>query len=341
VLTLLWGLLADPPLAMVRAELGRLGAPTRFLDQRAVVGTAVTLELGARTQGGIRVGDTELDIADVGAVYLRPHESTRVVAAQGFVDGTAEQAHALAVDVALAVWADVTPAYVVNRPSASAGNGSKPYQLRRVAAAGFLVPETLVTNDPEQAREFAARHQDDVVVKSISSVRSRVRTLTSDDLTRLSDVVRSPVQLQQRVAGTDVRVHAVGADVFATEVTCAAVDYRYAADQGCAPARLRSYDLPDDVAERCLRLASSLGLPVAGIDLRRSPEGEWYCFEANPSPAFSYYQAATGQPIAAAVAGLLAAAALCAAVPAAPAAPRGADLPGAYPPLPDLRSAVP
>jgi glutathione synthase/RimK-type ligase-like ATP-grasp enzyme len=63
--------------------------------------------------------------------------------------------------------------------------------------------------------------------------------------------------------------------------------------------------LPDDCADRCRRLAHALRLPVAGIDLRRTPQGEWYCFEVNPSPAFSYYEAATHQPIAEAIAGLL------------------------------------
>ena len=50
-----------------------------------------------------------------------------------------------------------------------------------------------------------------------------------------------------------------------------------------------------------------MNLPVAGIDLRRTPEGEWHCLEVNPSPAFSYYQAHAGLPISEAIARLLAA----------------------------------
>ena len=50
---------------------------------------------------------------------------------------------------------------------------------------------------------------------------------------------------------------------------------------------------------------------LAALDLRRTPDGEWYCFEVNPSPGFTYYESNTGQPIAAAIAGLLTAAALC------------------------------
>ena len=54
--------------------------------------------------------------------------------------------------------------------------------------------------------------------------------------------------------------------------------------------------------------ARTLGLHFAGIDLRRAPDGRWFCFEVNPSPGFTYYEAHTGQPIADAVASYLAAA---------------------------------
>jgi hypothetical protein len=41
-------------------------------------------------------------------------------------------------------------------------------------------------------------------------------------------------------------------------------------------------------------LAASMRLVVAGIDLRRTPDGRWVCVEVNPSPAFVYYEEATG-----------------------------------------------
>ena len=56
-----------------------------------------------------------------------------------------------------------------------------------------------------------------------------------------------------------------------------------------------------------VRLAEGLGLAFAGIDLKITPDNRVYCFEVNPSPAFSYYEANTGQPIARAVAEYLAA----------------------------------
>jgi glutathione synthase/RimK-type ligase-like ATP-grasp enzyme len=59
---------------------------------------------------------------------------------------------------------------------------------------------------------------------------------------------------------------------------------------------------------RCRQLAADLRLALAGIDLRVTPADDWYCYEVNPSPAISFYEHATGQPIARAIAGLLMAA---------------------------------
>jgi glutathione synthase/RimK-type ligase-like ATP-grasp enzyme len=180
-------------------------------------------------------------------------------------------------------------------------NSSKPYQAQLIAAAGFRVPETLVTNDPEAVLDFRARHGK-LIFKSVSSERSVVKRLAATDLRRLDRIRHCPVQFQEYVPGDDIRVHTVGGEVFATAIESSGVDYRYASQiEGQAPT-LSATALPDDVAERCLELTAMLELEFAGIDLRRDPEGRFVCFEVNPSPAFSYYQLHTGQPIAQAVA---------------------------------------
>ncbi|MCR6485066.1 RimK domain-containing protein ATP-grasp [Amycolatopsis sp. OK19-0408] len=303
---LLWGLLRDQPMAAVLARLRQLGAPVRFLDQRHVLDTTVRID-GTHTR--VTVAGEPFDLGQVRAAYLRPHDSTQLAALRA-LPSSPEWRHAADVDQVLNAWSDRTPAYVLNRPAAAAGNASKPYQLRAVAAGGFLVPPTLVTNDPERVRAFVREHGE-VIVKSTSGVRSRVRRLGPADAARFAAVTACPTQFQRRVPGTDVRVHVVGAEVFAAEVDSDADDYRYARALGRPDPVLTALDLPPDVADRCLGLAKRLGLPVAGIDLRRTPDGEWYCFEVNPSPGFTYYESKTGQPIAAAVAALLAAAELC------------------------------
>lgn len=300
---LLWGLPAERPLAAVREALARLGTPALVLDQGAVAATAVDLAVGPDVRGALRLGGRRVDLRAIGAVYLRPYDPRQLpaVARAGPRSATWRRAHA--VGAALYAWAEVTPALVLNRPSAGAANGSKPYQAELIRRLGFAVPETLITTDPEAARAFWAEHAA-VVYKSVSGVRSIVSRLGPEHAARLADVANCPTMFQRHIPGVDHRVHVVGDAVFACAIGCAADDYRY---PGSRPVDIRVCRLPPDVEGRCRALAAALGLPLAGIDLRRDAAGAWYCFEVNPSPAFTYYEAATGQPLADAVARLLAA----------------------------------
>jgi hypothetical protein len=198
-------------------------------------------------------------------------------------------------------WLEIAPALVVNRCAPMASNSSKPFQAQLIREQGFLVPETLITNDPESVRAFRAKHGR-VIYKSISALRSIVQVMTDEDEERLERIRWCPTQFQIFVDGMNLRVHTIGGEAFATAVDSEATDYRYATRQAGEPAALRHVELSDELAERCLRLSASLGLEFAGIDLKITPEDDVYCFEVNPSPAFSYYEANTGQPISAAVA---------------------------------------
>ena len=79
-----------------------------------------------------------------------------------------------------------------------------------------------------------------------------------------------------------------------------AVDYRYGSRDGIEN-EMSAYELPDAIRDRCVRLSKALNLPLCGIDFKRTPDGEYVCFEVNPSPAFSYYEENAGQPISTAI----------------------------------------
>lgn len=195
----------------------------------------------------------------------------------------------------LAQWLEVAECRVVNRAWAMASNGSKPYQSQEIARAGLLTPATVVTNEEEEVVEFARRHGR-IVYKSISAVRSIVKEWRPGVGPPLSRIRHLPTQFQEYVPGVNLRVHVVGAEIFATEVATGAVDYRYASRDGL-DVTMRPVGLPDEIAGQCLTLSRVLRLPFCGIDLKRTPDGRFYCFEVNPSPAYSYYQEETNQPI--------------------------------------------
>jgi hypothetical protein len=288
-----WGIPTDPPTAAVIEALAEAGLRFGVIDQREVLDTSVELRVDGELRGRISTPSLRLDLRDLTAVFARPSSS----AALPWVRTGAERRMAADVDAVLAVWAELTSALVVNRPSAGASNGSKPFQLALLRSCGFDVPDTVVTTCPEEARAFRARHGS-VAVKSVSAWRSRVRRRSDDQ--GLDRVRACPVQLQEWVTGLDVRVHVVGDEVFACDVVAeGSDDYRF------AEPTMRARELPPDVAARCRDAARALGLPLAGIDLRLTPEGRWVCFEANPAPAFDFFSRRTGQPIASAVAALL------------------------------------
>lgn len=301
---LLWGLPGDPPTRHVREALDRLGASWAMLDQRSILETDAELSIDQELDARVRVAGTTIELASVTAAYLRPHDVRRIPPIAEAGTGSAAWQHALAVDDALATWAELAEAFIVSRPSAMASNGSKPYQAQFIRGVGFEVPATLLTTDPDAARHFRDMHED-VVYKSISGVRSIVARLQREDDARLEDVVWCPTQFQEYVPGIDHRVHVVGREVFACEILSSADDYRYASRSG-RDTTIRACELPPDVAGRCVELAAALSLPVAGVDLRLRDDDAWYCFEVNPSPAFTYYQQQTGQPIGEAIARLLA-----------------------------------
>jgi RimK-like ATP-grasp domain len=301
MLVMLWGLHNDSPTAAVRAELEALGVPTVFVDQRRVSDIDVRMTTGETLDASLWIDGRWIELSEITSAYLRPFSSCELPAiAKAGVESRVWQ-HAAMVDDILLAWADLTAARLVNPLSAMSANGSKPYQLEQLRQVGWQVPETLITTDPQAAREFWADHGE-VIYKSISGIRSKVSRLRPEHLERFQNITSCPTQLQRYIRGTDHRVHVIGSDVFACEVVSEADDYRYPGEN---TVELRPSALPYEIQTLCLKTADALGLPFVGIDLRLTSEDEWFCFEANPSPGFTYYESATGLPIRRAVARFL------------------------------------
>jgi glutathione synthase/RimK-type ligase-like ATP-grasp enzyme len=284
---LVWGPADDPPVERIVSILKARAAELVHVHENNLATLNYDVTLGASVTGWFEAGGRTVRIDELTGIYVRPG------------DLPAGRLPAAALDVV----ASCAPATVVNRPSAGRSNWSKPFQSRLIAAAGFAVPDTLVTTDPQAARAFLAHHER-IVYKSISGIRSIVATLGPGDGDRLDGVATGPVQLQQWIAGRDVRVHVVGEIWFATAIDSRADDYRYGARDGAEPC-LAPLEIPAALGERLVTLTKDLGLLVSGIDLRVTPGGNWICFEVNPSPGFTFYEDATDQPIAEAIADLL------------------------------------
>jgi IPT/TIG domain len=278
-LVLLWGIPEEETLAAVQAALAARGARIVVFDQRRTLSARVSTEPGGATM--LRLAGRRVPLAEVTAAYPRPYPSVpqipgdmpaRLVACR----------HIRRVEHELWHWLATTSALVVNRPGPSASNGTKPAQTRVAGECGFLVPESLLTNDAQAAIAFAARCGQ-VVYKGAGGSRTITGLLDPADHGRLAHLATCPTYLQRYIVGSNVRVHVAGDAIFAVEIDSDAVDYRRHARE------LRLTRIPEAVADRCRAVTAALGLLLAGIDLIRTPAGEWFFLEANPSPGFTFY----------------------------------------------------
>lgn len=132
---------------VVRLDPADLG-PDLYFGAR-IGGTA------AHWGGRLRTPSRELDLGQVAAVYHRRpspwdrHFQHLPPQARDFA--TAEARHGLG-----GLLFNLPRARYVNHPAADARADYKPAQLQTAARLGFQVPATLITNDVEEARKFAA-----------------------------------------------------------------------------------------------------------------------------------------------------------------------------------------
>lgn len=287
-------LASEPAIVDTGAFPVSVGLSAAFSDQRE--------QLQLSLPGGRR-----LCLGQVGAVWYRRispyglHEALTDSTARLFAWSEANEA-------LLGTWY-ATDCYWMNPPMADEVSQRKIRQLQAARQVGLTIPDTLVTNEPDLAREFiAARGLGRVVRKAFRNIAQAPREtylLREDDLAFLDAVRYTPVIFQEFVpVELDLRVTVVDDEIFAAAVSS---DERYAADYrpGLASARVVPYNLPDDVAGKVLALMRMFNLQYGAIDLRVTPAGDHVFFEVNPAGEFLFISQRTGQPIPEAIAAAL------------------------------------
>jgi len=192
------------------------------------------------------------------------------------------------------------PAKWVNSWHAFHLHQTKPVQLAMIAALGVPVPETILGNEPESIKAFAARHPQ-CIFKPVQG-GAHTRRITAAHLTEenLRNLAFAPVTLQEEILGTNIRVFIAGDRVLACDLPTESIDFRDDPDPRIVP-----HALPPAMVEQCLKIARTLELLWTGIDLRLTPEGRYVFLEANPSPMFMGFEKRSGLPITDALVALL------------------------------------
>ncbi len=202
----------------------------------------------------------------------------------------------------------------MNHPAKTYLAESKPYQLRVAAKLGFSVPRTRVGNDLAGIR--SAELGDPLIVKSLDTVLIHDGSdclftySTAGDVAswHQEDLSSAPVLCQEFIRDkTDLRVTVVGNDIFAVRIE----------ESGCGikedwrvrpreKVRFVPTELTEECATHCRRLAKTLDLPFAAIDLLEIDRGRRFVFvEVNPTGEWGWL-VQCGLPIDTAIANWLA-----------------------------------
>jgi glutathione synthase/RimK-type ligase-like ATP-grasp enzyme len=294
---LLWGLMDDAPMQMAYTELEKAGANFVFLDHRKIFDSDIEYSFDAVTgiQCIVRVKDVLLNLNDVKVAYIRSYNFRDYKEMHGKEPNCPMAEKAAGFELQLMAFLNASDALIINRQDASATNNSKPYQLSVIRKAGFNIPETFISNDGSLVRKFLSE-TGEAVYKSISGVRSVVHKVSDTQLGFIDDVEWCPTLFQKVVPGINYRAHVFKDEIHTVRITSDSLDYRY------GKTAMEPVELPYYVEQQCYQLNNMLGLHFSGIDLMRTDDGEWYCFEVNPSPAYSYFQLNGGVAISEALA---------------------------------------
>lgn len=206
-------------------------------------------------------------------------------------------------------------AYWLNHPYANRLARHKPSQLALAVREGLTVPETRITDDPEQVRDLYRRWEGRMVAKlaggqlTASELDAQYAVFTTlieeVDLAESASLSACPAIYQRLIEKDfDLRVTVVGEQIFACRIKVESsehpsVDWR-AADRNAVS--ISELEVDASLAERCLALVRRLGLEYAGLDFVVTPAGEAIFLELNAAGRWLWVEDATGQPIAAAIA---------------------------------------
>jgi RimK family alpha-L-glutamate ligase len=190
---------------------------------------------------------------------------------------------------------------VLNRPAAIEACVDKYLAASRLQAAGLPVPRTIVCESLDEAMAAFARLGGRIVVKPIFGSEGRGVVEIADEASayrvlRTLTTVDAVLFLQEFIpnGGWDARAFVIGGRVVAAMTRHAGTDFRTNASRG---GRCEATELDAAQERLAVAAAKAVGAPIAGVDLMRSNDGEWFVLEVNSTPGFQALAACTRVPI--------------------------------------------
>lgn len=196
----------------------------------------------------------------------------------------------------------------LNHPEMNKKCSDKLKQLQVAVKTGLTVPNTLITNDYQRIIAFARRYGQ-LLIKPI-----KIGTIDFGETTKIffsnrlslekiqsfeKNLVVSPLIYQEYVTKLfELRIVVIKDACFAIKIdsqnkTSTKVDWR----RNPYAVKWSIYQLPEEIALKCIKLVKAEGLLFSTFDFIVTPEGDHVFLEHNPNGQFAWLEEMTGIPI--------------------------------------------
>ena len=309
----------DPGVEMVISALEARGARALRLETN-LFPTDLQLTVGWDEKDRLHLSAAagEIDLSQVSSVWIR-HTDT---GGQLPDDLDPDHREAARLESDSMIWGvlECLNVFQLDPPESLRSAPYKPRQLQLAREVGLEIPRTLITNHPQEVRDFARTCRHGVIAKMVDGSSVSVETeqgvspvytkhLTAEDLANLDGLSLCPMIFQEAVPkALELRITVVGNQVFVAAVASSASavgaeDWRK--DKGLVK-EFRTYaNCPSAILDRLLVMLNRLALNFATIDMIVTPDGRYVFLEFNTISYFDFVERATGLPISAAIADLL------------------------------------
>jgi hypothetical protein len=180
----------------------------------------------------------------------------------------------------------------INDPFASARAENKLTQFEAAYAAGFRIPQTLVSNSPDEVRRFCSSLENRVIVKPVKGTLLQScysRRITPDHLVSDENISLAPAIYQEMIPGNDhLRIHCFGNEAYTVRIVSEGLDWR---EDLNVPFEFVTTD--KQLAKNARRVLDLLGLRMGIFDIKLNGEEPMW-LEVNPQGQFLFAQALSG-----------------------------------------------
>ncbi|MGW4047805.1 ATP-grasp ribosomal peptide maturase [Streptomyces sp. NPDC004721] len=197
----------------------------------------------------------------------------------------------------------------LNHPLRNRTAEYKPSQLAVASRVGLSTPATLITTDPQQAREFCTAQRDGAIYKPLwtspypdAEGQARTVWVSAVDPGDITDAVSvCPHLFQAKVPKEfDVRLTAVGDKLFAVRIDIdgSHLDWR----KDYSKLHYAAVPVPADVAGGIRAYLREFGLTYGAFDFAVTGDGQWTFIECNANGQWAWFPEEIRDPIAQALA---------------------------------------